>query len=93
MSNVREGGGLHGAGASLNLDHVLMRRDYSINNQEAAILRQRLIVIENLYQRNISGHYGCVNALEFSHGGKYLASGESNYEGGMDNLLPAITDC
>ncbi|XP_060650606.1 DDB1- and CUL4-associated factor 5 [Drosophila nasuta] len=65
-------------GSSLNLDHALAARELDHterSNLEASIFRQRLHAAENLYQRNLAGHYGCVNALEFSHGGEYLASG------------------
>ncbi|XP_034116966.1 DDB1- and CUL4-associated factor 5 [Drosophila albomicans] len=65
-------------GSSLNLDHALAARELDHterSNLEASIFRQRLQAAENLYQRNLAGHYGCVNALEFSHGGEYLASG------------------
>lgn len=80
MSYVR-GGVPGGSRVSLNLDHALSTRELQqrcTNNLEADIFRQRLHAAENLYQRNLSGHYGCVNALEFSHGGEYLASGESS---------------
>ncbi|EDW81600.2 uncharacterized protein Dwil_GK10939 [Drosophila willistoni] len=62
---------------SLNLDLALRNRenDHLVGNLEAAIFRKRLHAAENLYQRDLAGHYGCVNALEFSHGGQYLASG------------------
>lgn len=73
MSYLRQG-----PAASLNLDHALRYRelDNPRSNLEADIFRQRLHAAENLYQRNLMGHYGCVNALEFSPGGEYLASGE-----------------
>lgn len=72
MSYVRGG-----TAASLNLDHALGARelDHIRSNLEAGIFRQRMQSAENLYQRNLAGHFGCVNALEFSHGGEYLASG------------------
>ncbi|XP_030573232.1 DDB1- and CUL4-associated factor 5 isoform X1 [Drosophila novamexicana] len=72
MSYVRGG-----PAASLNLDHALSCREFEHlrSNLEAGIFRQRLHAAENLYQRNLAGHYGCVNALEFNHGGEYLASG------------------
>ncbi|EDW15407.2 uncharacterized protein Dmoj_GI22802 [Drosophila mojavensis] len=72
MSYLRQG-----PAASLNLDHALRYRelDHPRSNLEAGIFRQRLHAAENLYQRNLMAHYGCVNALEFSPGGEYLASG------------------
>jgi len=45
----------------------------------SAIFRERLSAAQNLYQRNLTGHYGCVNALEFSSGGQFLASGKWRY--------------
>ncbi|EDV91497.1 GH17476 [Drosophila grimshawi] len=66
-----------GSSGSLNLDNVLSCRELDPlrRNLEAGIFRQRLQAAENLYQRNLAGHFGCVNALEFSQGGDYLASG------------------
>ncbi|KAH8246910.1 hypothetical protein KR032_003074 [Drosophila birchii] len=60
-----------------NLDLALGQRENQLvaGHLPAAIFRQRLSAAENLYQRNLTGHYGCVNALEFSQGGQFLASG------------------
>lgn len=60
-----------------NLDLALGQRENQLvaGHLPAAIFRQRLGAAENLYQRNLTGHYGCVNALEFSQGGQFLASG------------------
>ncbi|XP_030369657.1 DDB1- and CUL4-associated factor 5 [Scaptodrosophila lebanonensis] len=60
---------------SLNLDLALGSRELHLRSHQASIFRQRLHVAQNLYQRNMTAHYGCVNALEFSNGGQYLASG------------------
>ncbi|ALC46585.1 CG42233 [Drosophila busckii] len=64
---------------SQNLDHALSSRERQSEqlrlNPEYSIFRQRLHAAENLYHRNLDGHFGCVNALEFSHGGQFLASG------------------
>ncbi|XP_022210978.2 DDB1- and CUL4-associated factor 5 isoform X2 [Drosophila obscura] len=61
----------------LNLDVGLRQRENDLvaGQLSAGIFRQRLSAAENLYQRNLTGHYGCVNALEFSNGGQFLASG------------------
>lgn len=92
MNYVRGAGAL-GVGDSLNLSHALSAWELQHRctiNLEAGIFRQRLHAAENLYQRNLAGHYGCVNALEFSHGGEYLASGKCI----ACNLLPtAYCDC
>ncbi|KAH8357442.1 hypothetical protein KR084_007242, partial [Drosophila pseudotakahashii] len=60
-----------------NLDLALSQRENQLvaGHLPSAIFRQRLSAAENLYQRNLTGHYGCVNALEFSPGGQLLASG------------------
>ncbi|KAH8267336.1 hypothetical protein KR018_011365 [Drosophila ironensis] len=60
-----------------NLNVALSQREiHSVNGDLAStIFRQRLSTAQNLYQRNLIGHYGCVNALEFSQGGQFLASG------------------
>lgn len=39
------------------------------------LFRQRFRVAKNLYKTDLRGHFGCVNAIEFSHGGTFLASG------------------
>ncbi|XP_001358955.5 DDB1- and CUL4-associated factor 5 [Drosophila pseudoobscura] len=61
----------------LNLNLGLGQRESDLLSGQlsAGIFRQRLSAAENLYQRNLTGHYGCVNALEFSNGGQFLASG------------------
>ncbi|XP_034663004.1 DDB1- and CUL4-associated factor 5 [Drosophila subobscura] len=61
----------------LNLDVSLRLRENNLlaGQLSAGIFRQRFSAAENLYQRNLTGHYGCVNALEFSNGGQFLASG------------------
>ncbi|XP_039492487.1 DDB1- and CUL4-associated factor 5 [Drosophila santomea] len=60
-----------------NLDLALSQRENQLvaGHLPSAIFRERLSAAQNLYQRNLTGHYGCVNALEFSSGGQFLASG------------------
>ncbi|KAH8330355.1 hypothetical protein KR067_001621 [Drosophila pandora] len=62
---------------SRNLYLAVSQREHQLvaGHLPSAIFRQRLSTAENLYQRNLTGHYGCVNALEFSEGGQLLASG------------------
>lgn len=39
--------------------------------------RRRLAGCTSLYKKNLEGHFGCVNAIEFSNnGGEYLVSGK-----------------
>lgn len=40
--------------------------------------RRRLRGCRNLYKKDLLGHFGCVNAIEFSNnGGQWLVSGKS----------------
>lgn len=61
-----------------NLVHQLVRREEygSLYNFEDGLILNRMRMAKSLYRKNLSGHYGCVNAIEFSHnGGRLLASG------------------
>ncbi|XP_017057283.1 DDB1- and CUL4-associated factor 5 [Drosophila ficusphila] len=63
---------------SRNLDLALNQRENRLvaGHLPSAIFRERLGAAENFFQRNLTGHYGCVNALEFSgQDGQFLASG------------------
>ncbi|KAL9899452.1 uncharacterized protein ACN427_007126 isoform 1-T6 [Glossina fuscipes fuscipes] len=66
---------------STNLYHQLSQRENNIKSQNqprtftSHLYRERLRVAKNLYKTDLIGHYGCVNAIEFSHGGQFLASG------------------
>ena len=40
------------------------------------LLRDRLAGAKNLFRKDLKGHFGCVNAIEFSHNrGEIIASG------------------
>lgn len=44
--------------------------------REDQLLRQQFTTSDRLHYKDLVGHYGCVNAIEFSHGlGRYVASG------------------
>lgn len=61
-----------------NLSQQVINREASYRNSKefaANLFRQRYRVAKNLYKTDLRGHYGCVNAIEFSHGGQFLASG------------------
>ncbi|XP_076318267.1 DDB1- and CUL4-associated factor 5-like [Tachypleus tridentatus] len=55
----------------------LTQRQFNGSHVTAAVpvLRQRFATASNLYTRDLFAHYGCVNAIEFSHDGEWLASG------------------
>lgn len=42
---------------------------------QSHLFRERLRLAKNLYKFDLIAHYGCVNAIEFSNGGDFLASG------------------
>lgn len=42
---------------------------------QSNLFRERLRLAKNLYKFDLIAHYGCVNAIEFSNGGDFLASG------------------
>lgn len=68
--------------ATSNLSHQLLQRESNLQFRgssqsfKARLYRERLRIARNLYKTDLKGHFGCVNAIEFSHGGQYLASGE-----------------
>ena len=46
----------------------------------STFLGERLDYANTLYSKNLLGHTLCINALSFSNGGKYLASGEDRHQ-------------
>ena len=57
--------------------HFLLRRSvFPGPRQQDHVLRQRMAMAQDLHWKDLKGHYGCVNAIEFSHGsGEFIASG------------------
>ena len=54
---------------SLNVDSV-------DSDFRSGLVSQFIESGQKMYRKNLHGHYGCVNAVEFSNnGGKYIASG------------------
>ena len=55
----------------------LMRRGILPDpRQKDNMLRQRIALAQDLHWKDLKGHFGCVNAIEFSHGsGELVASG------------------
>lgn len=47
----------------------------NIVNFRQNLYRERLRCAKNLYKKDLLSHYGCVNAIEFSHDGNLLVSG------------------
>lgn len=57
--------------------HFLLRRSiFPGARQQDQLLRQRIALAQDLHWKDLKGHYGCVNAIEFSQGsGEFIASG------------------
>lgn len=57
--------------------HFLLRRGLCPQpRQKDHLLRQRIALAQDLHWKDLKGHFGCVNAIEFSHGsGELIASG------------------
>ena len=51
------------------------RRQVGVVGIERSAVRSRLNSCSSLYWKDLLGHYGCVNALEFDPSGGWLASG------------------
>lgn len=63
-------------GCLLPTEFMSMRALAPDPRQDDRFMRQKLAVSKELYQQDLKGHYGCVNAIEFSNGeGDYIASG------------------
>uniref|UniRef100_W8BY12 DDB1-and CUL4-associated factor 5 n=1 Tax=Ceratitis capitata TaxID=7213 RepID=W8BY12_CERCA len=68
-------------GGSANIYHQLVQRELNLLPQRnprtfsGLLFTERYRVAKNLFKTDLRAHYGCVNAIEFSNGGKYLASG------------------
>ncbi|KAL5009193.1 hypothetical protein ScPMuIL_014774 [Solemya velum] len=60
--------------------------------QDDRFMRQKLAVTKELYQQDLKGHYGCVNAIEFSNGeGDYIASGGDDRRVMLWNVIGALS--
>ena len=60
--------------------HFLMRRGILPEQRQTAnLLRRRISLAQDLHWKDLKGHFGCVNAIEFSNGaGELIASGTEN---------------
>lgn len=61
--------------------------------KEDLLLRQLYSTSQNLHWKDLTGHYGCVNAIEFSNGlGNYIASGGDDRRVLLWNIEKALSD-
>ena len=61
----------------LNSLSYINKRSQNYNGADKqSFIRERVTHASNLYRSDLEGHFGCVNAIEFSnHGGEFMASG------------------
>ena len=45
------------------------------SNSPSRFCRERFTKCKSLYRKDLLGHFGCVNAVEFSNDGHWLVSG------------------
>lgn len=61
--------------------------------QNDLFLRRRYATAEQLYWKDLVGHFGCVNAIEFSHGlGQFIASGGDDRRVMLWNVEKALSN-
>ncbi|XP_071079698.1 DDB1- and CUL4-associated factor 5-like isoform X1 [Haliotis cracherodii] len=73
----------------------LCRRELGPDDSQLghSLLRKRISVANNLYRRDLKAHYGCVNAIEFSHGGgEWITSGGDDRRVLLWNVQRALWD-
>ncbi|RZF44998.1 hypothetical protein LSTR_LSTR001959 [Laodelphax striatellus] len=69
----------------------LLRREYKDDIKlNAKIVNDRLRDAQNLYNKDLVSHYGCVNAVEFLNGGQYLVSGGDDQRVLLWNVQEAL---
>ena len=65
----------------LNYTSYLRAREFGLNNirfpeSSSAFIDHKLNTVKQFYAKNLSGHSGCVNAIEFANDGSLLVSGK-----------------
>ncbi|KAJ8309567.1 hypothetical protein KUTeg_014441 [Tegillarca granosa] len=61
--------------------------------QKNLLMRDRVATVKSLHRRDLKAHYGCVNAIEFSHGGgELMASGGDDRRVLLWNMEKALSD-
>ena len=58
-----------------NFADVCNRRQMGVVGGESNLIRQRLNSCQSLYNKQLYGHFGCVNALGIDKTGSWMASG------------------
>lgn len=67
--------------------------DKKCKQPERLLMRDRIRCARGLYRRDLKEHYGCVNAIEFSHdGGEWIASGGDDRRVLLWNVQKALAN-
>ncbi len=74
----------------MNLSSFVCRRQLGECRGRPALLRRRLRSARGLFAKDLFGHFGCVNALEFSPGGDLLLSGGDDHRVLLWSLSAAV---
>ena len=77
-----------------NIAKTLFLRQVGVVGAESTLIsvRQRLRSCGSLFWKNLYGHYGCVNALEFDKSGAWMASGGDDRRILIWNVEKSIDD-
>jgi len=62
----------------MNIVDLLTNREQNYDEKSWNFLRKKLSACHNLYSKDLLGHYGCVNAIDFSQDGRLLVSGSDD---------------
>ncbi|BFZ06789.1 hypothetical protein BsWGS_09828 [Bradybaena similaris] len=68
------------------------RYGMSVPRLKESLFGRRLALSQSLYKRDLRGHFGCVNAIEFSSDGDLIASGGDDRRLLLWNLAQTIFD-
>ncbi|WAR18248.1 DCAF5-like protein [Mya arenaria] len=79
--------------ANKQIISFLNERSVNYAPRKDAFFRQKFSDQHTLYSKDLVGHYGCVNAIEFSHGvGQYMSSGGDDRRVLVWNMEKALSD-
>lgn len=74
------------------LRYITARAENTTWSSHHRLVRERLLVAKSLYRRDLKAHYGCVNAIEFSNDGLFIASGGDDRRVLLWNVEKALSE-
>ncbi|CAO1443202.1 unnamed protein product [Diamesa serratosioi] len=80
--------------SNINLINHLLNRNSGLLKSDfrSKLFKDRLSIVKNLYKKDLICHYGCVNAIEFSHDGNWLISGGDDRRVLLWNVEKSLND-